>query len=134
MNTIKDFLFLVCKNSVYLDIFCLKYAAKISQTASHPLRQYIPPTQRTGKPRHIPRAGPKCRTSLRSKSFFYKIILLILISIFCTWSNLPLQALIGENRVNIYLSNIYGATLILAAGLSQNYNKWELFPTTFFPL
>lgn len=58
--------------SVYLDICCLKYAAKISQTASHPLRQYIPPIQRTGKTRHIPLARPKCRTSLCSKSFFYK--------------------------------------------------------------
>ena len=35
---------------------------------------------------------------------FFLQILLILISFFCTWSNLALQALIGENKINIYLS------------------------------
>ena len=36
---------------------------------------------------------------------FFLQILLILISFFCTWSNLALQALIGENKlISIYLS------------------------------
>ena len=41
------YLFGLQELSVYLDICCLKYAAKIPQTASHPSRQYIPPILRT---------------------------------------------------------------------------------------
>ena len=100
---------------MYLDICCLKYAAKISQTASHPLRQYIPPIQRTGKTRHILLARPKCRTSLCSKNTFNFNFFF-----FCTWSNLPLQALIGVNKVNIYLSILPMMKTVAALAAEQN--------------
>ena len=46
-------------------------------------------------------ARPKCGATLCSKSFFYKYFMFNFV--FCTWTNLALQALIGENKVNIYL-------------------------------
>ena len=52
---------------------------------------------------HTHSTSPSKMQNIAMQQEFFLQILLILISLFCTWSNMPLQALIGENKINIYL-------------------------------